>query len=139
VGRKYIVDISGNLPTILCEIDTADGSLKKSYLYADGRILMQKDYENPANVHKTYWHVHDWLGSIRQVLAYHKNSSLLNIVHSYGCTPFRPLDAGLCSGGGVERNSLVYLGGEKIEKRGCFARNVLFWGARLPCSFLSDA
>lgn len=57
---------------------------------------MQKDYENPANVHKTYWYVHDRLGSIRQVLAYHEIPSLLNIVHSYGYTPYGPLDAGLC-------------------------------------------
>ena len=29
--RKYLVDINGKLPTILCEIDTSDSSLKKSY------------------------------------------------------------------------------------------------------------
>lgn len=34
-NRKYIVDISGNLPTLLCEIDTSDGSLKKSYVWID--------------------------------------------------------------------------------------------------------
>jgi RHS repeat-associated protein len=35
--RKYIVDISGGLPVILCEIDTSISSLTKSYIYADGR------------------------------------------------------------------------------------------------------
>jgi RHS repeat-associated protein len=95
-ARKYIVDISGNLPTILCEIDTADGSLKKSYYYADGQILAQKDYADPANVHKTYWYVHDRLGSVRQVLDYHALTTVLEIAHSYGYTPFGQLDAGLC-------------------------------------------
>ncbi|MBN1795922.1 MAG: hypothetical protein JW804_04555 [Sedimentisphaerales bacterium] len=28
--RKYIIDISGNLPTILCEIDPDTSSLKRS-------------------------------------------------------------------------------------------------------------
>ena len=34
-SRKFIVDISGGLPTLLCEIDTSDGSLKKSYVWID--------------------------------------------------------------------------------------------------------
>jgi RHS repeat-associated protein len=70
--------------------------LKKSYSYADGQILAQKDHENPANVHKTYWYVHDRLGSVRQVLDYHALTTVLEIAHSYGYTPFGQLDAGLC-------------------------------------------
>ena len=41
--RKYIVDISAKLPTILCEIDST-GSLTKSYIYTDkSRILAQRN------------------------------------------------------------------------------------------------
>jgi len=94
--RKYIVDISGNLPTILCEIDTADSSVKKSYFYADGQILAQKDHADPANVNKTYFYVHDRLGSVRQVLDYHALTTALEIAHSYGYTPFGQFDAGRC-------------------------------------------
>jgi hypothetical protein len=41
--RKYIVDISGGLPTILLEIDPCTSSLKKTYVYANGEILAQHD------------------------------------------------------------------------------------------------
>ncbi|MGA2679382.1 MAG: hypothetical protein ABSF37_08810 [Sedimentisphaerales bacterium] len=48
--RKYIVDISGELPTILLEIDPTDSSLKKTYVYActacltaNGEILTKHD------------------------------------------------------------------------------------------------
>jgi len=48
--RNYIVDISGRLPVILCEIDPCDttlddrGSLKKAYVYTPyGQILAQYD------------------------------------------------------------------------------------------------
>jgi hypothetical protein len=36
VKRRYIVDIVGKLPTILCVIDADDGSLERSYIYASG-------------------------------------------------------------------------------------------------------
>jgi hypothetical protein len=32
-NRRYIVDISGGFPVILCEIDPANGFLKKAYYY----------------------------------------------------------------------------------------------------------
>ena len=56
-GRKYIVDISGELPTILCEIEDPNsfvpGSLKKSYYYADGQILSQRVHDpNDPNAKK---------------------------------------------------------------------------------------
>lgn len=42
--RKYIVDISGQLPTILCEINPATSSLTKSYIYTDtGQIICQRN------------------------------------------------------------------------------------------------
>jgi len=45
-NRKYIVDITGGLPVILCEFDpceTYNRSLKKAYIYANGQILAQYD------------------------------------------------------------------------------------------------
>lgn len=63
--RKYIIDISGQLPTILLEIDTADSSLKKKYINADGQILCQHDV--PDN-NKKYFYLHDRLGSVRVVI-----------------------------------------------------------------------
>ena len=62
--RRYIVDISGGLPTILCEIDPSDSSLKKSYIYANGQVLCQYDGETDPN---WYFYVHDRLGSVRLV------------------------------------------------------------------------
>jgi hypothetical protein len=35
VSEQKLVDISSQLPVILCEIKPSDGSLKKSYIYAD--------------------------------------------------------------------------------------------------------
>ncbi len=72
-GRKYIVDISGELPTILCEIEDPNsfvpGSLKKSYYYADGQILSQRVHApNDPNSYTPYFYVHDRLGSVRMVV-----------------------------------------------------------------------
>jgi len=72
-GRKYIVDISGELPTILCEIEDPNSfvpsSLKKSYYYADGQILSQRVHDpNDPNSYTPYFYVHDRLGSVRMVV-----------------------------------------------------------------------
>jgi len=70
--RKYIVDVSGGLPTILCEIDPCDGSLKKSYIYTPGgQILAQYSYNEgaePNEPDERYFYVHDRLGSVRLVV-----------------------------------------------------------------------
>jgi RHS repeat-associated protein len=63
--RKYIIDISGELPTILMEVDPGDSSLKKKYIYANGQILAQHDV--PDNNEK-YFYLHDRLGSVRLVI-----------------------------------------------------------------------
>ncbi|MBN2137809.1 MAG: hypothetical protein JW720_08380, partial [Sedimentisphaerales bacterium] len=67
--RKYIVDITGNLPTILLEIepaeDPADSSLKKTYIYADRQIIAQHDGGRTA---AKYFYLHDRLGSVRLVI-----------------------------------------------------------------------
>ena len=70
--RKYIIDISGKLPTTLCVIDPSDSSLKKSYIYANSQILAQREYTDPQdpNVYDQQFYVHDRLGSVRMVVDY---------------------------------------------------------------------
>jgi hypothetical protein len=76
--RKYIVDISGNLPTILLELDPQDYmKIKKTYIYANGQLLCQHDGNDTD---PRYFYMsglrqglrpdeHDRLGSVRQVFA----------------------------------------------------------------------
>jgi len=72
--RKYIVDIIGRLPVILCEIELDPNgdpsSLEKSYIYSPaGQILCQKDPNDDPNAADgamdKYFYVHDRLGSVR--------------------------------------------------------------------------
>jgi RHS repeat-associated protein len=93
-GRKYIVDISGELPTILCEIDTSTSSLKTSYIYADGQILSQRihDSQDP-NLFTPYYYVHDRLGSIRLMI-----NSEGTAVNSYTYSPYGKDIATECTG-----------------------------------------
>lgn len=65
-NRKYVIDISGELPTILLELDPQDNmAIKKTYIYANGEILAQHngDYTYPR-----YFYLHDRLGSVRLVV-----------------------------------------------------------------------
>ena len=97
--RKYIVDISGKLPTILCEIDISDSSLKKSYFYSDtGRILAQRNGGQTAD---EYFYVADRLGSVRQIV-----DDTGSVVADYTYSPF----------------------GQTLEQSGSFANNFLFTG-----------
>jgi len=71
--RKYIVDIAGNLPTILLEIGpgadgllgTGDDVVTKTYIYGNSQILAQHDGDHTAS---RYFYLHDRLGSVRQVI-----------------------------------------------------------------------
>jgi len=65
VTRKYIVDISGDLPVILMELDTQN-NIQKTYIYANGEILAQHNGA-PATSNK-YFYLHDRLGSVREVI-----------------------------------------------------------------------
>ncbi|MCF7955280.1 MAG: RHS repeat-associated core domain-containing protein, partial [Phycisphaerae bacterium] len=72
--RKYIVDIVGKLPVILCEIDPNNSSLTNKYYYANSQILAQDaayltDPNDPNSTdYNRYYYLHDRLGSIRQVV-----------------------------------------------------------------------
>lgn len=64
---------------ILIELNAADDSIVKSYVYANGQILMQQS-GLPSN---RYFYLHDRLGSVRQII----NTSG-NVVKYYTYNPF---------------------------------------------------
>ena len=69
--RKYIVDITGKLPVVLMELDSADNmDIMKKYIYADGQVLAQHDIDDDALPAKDdmYFYLHDRLGSVRQMV-----------------------------------------------------------------------
>jgi len=65
--RKYIVDIVGDLPVILMEIDPDNpvNPVKKTYIYANSQIIAQHDGDHTAN---RYFYQHDRLGNVRQII-----------------------------------------------------------------------
>jgi RHS repeat-associated protein len=65
VARKYIVDVVGDLPVILLEINPSNGAIVKTYMYANSEILAEHDGDYTAN---QYFYLHDRLGSVRQVI-----------------------------------------------------------------------
>jgi len=84
--RRYIVDISGGLPTILMEIDDSNGSITNKYYYANAQILRQ---DNSAG---TYYYIHDRLGSVRLVV--NEDGDVNN---SYTYNPFGEMLASECN------------------------------------------
>jgi len=76
--RKYIVDISSGLPTILLEIDPTDSSLKKTYIWANGEILAQHDGSCTAD---RYFYLNDRLGSVRELIG---TDGLVKNHYTYG-------------------------------------------------------
>ena len=61
------MDIVGDLPVILMEIDPEDNnSIEKTYIYANGQVLAQHDGDYTDDI---YFYLHDRLGSVRQVIA----------------------------------------------------------------------
>ncbi len=91
-GTKYIVDVSGKLPTILCEIKDANdpngGSIKNQYYYTNGQVLTQYDCNgldesNDLIVNGKYFYINDRLGSVRQVI-----DTDGTVVNSYTYDPF---------------------------------------------------
>ncbi len=78
--RKYIIDISGELPTILMDINTVDGATMKTYIYADSQILAQHDGDSSD---PRYFYLHDRLGSVREII-----DTDGDVVNSYTYNPF---------------------------------------------------
>jgi len=84
ITRKYIVDIVGNLPVILLELD-CDDNIKKTYIYANSQIVAQHNGDHTANI---YFYLHDRLGSVRQII---DTSGLVKNTYTY--EPFGKLFA----------------------------------------------
>jgi hypothetical protein len=76
-GRKYIVDtfgildITGELPVILMDLNLTDSSLEKKYIYGDRQVLALHHIDDDATPDPTddkYFYLHDRLGSVRLVI-----------------------------------------------------------------------
>ncbi len=79
--RKYIVDIVGDLPVILLELDPDNNmNIEKTYIYGNSQILAQHDGGCDA---ARYFYLHDRLGSVRQVI-----DTMGSVVNHY---TYRPL------------------------------------------------
>ena len=82
--RKYIVDIAGDSPTILLELDPEDEMrIKKTYIYATSQIIAQHDGDHTAG---RYFYLHDRLGSVRQII-----DTSANVKNHYTYKPFGEL------------------------------------------------
>jgi len=73
MSRKYMVDpfgildidITGELPVILMEIEPASGNIMKTYIYGNSEVLAQHEGDASAD---RYFYLHDRLGSVRLVI-----------------------------------------------------------------------
>jgi len=75
------VDIVGDLPVILMEIDPDNNnSIEKTYIYANGQILAQHNGDHTAG---RYFYLHDRLGSVRLII-----DSSGNVKNRYTYKPF---------------------------------------------------
>ena len=79
-ARKYIIDIVGDLPVILVELEGS--TVKKKYVYANSQILSQYDSDTSS----WYYYLHDRLGSVRQLIKY--VSPNVDVVKLYTFDPF---------------------------------------------------
>ena len=87
--RKYVVDIVGKLPAILCELDASDDdSLTNSYIYADAQILAQYTYDSEEEINEKFYYVHDRLGSVRLMVDYDDATDTVGAVNTYTYNPF---------------------------------------------------
>ena len=83
------MDVVGDLPVILMEINPQTGSIVKSYIHANGQILAQHD---GGQAGERYFYLHDRLGSVRQII----NSSG-SVVNFYTYEPFGRCFAAECT------------------------------------------
>ncbi len=64
--RKYIVDVVGDLPVILLELDPNDDmNIEKTYIYGNSQILAQHSGDHTAS---RRFYLHDRLGSARLII-----------------------------------------------------------------------
>ena len=80
--RKYIVDIVGDLPVILTELN-GSGGIERTYIHANGRIIAQHAGDHTAD---RYFYLHDRLGSVRLLI-----DTSANVKNRYIYDPFGQL------------------------------------------------
>ncbi|MFC1783578.1 RHS repeat domain-containing protein [Planctomycetota bacterium] len=72
--RYYVVDNAGKYSQILLEINTADDTIAKTYIYAHNQVIAQHDItyntETPPVItdDDVYYYLHDRLGSVRMLI-----------------------------------------------------------------------
>jgi len=93
-----VVDITGELPVILMELNLTDSSLKKTYIYGNSQILAQHTGGHTA---ARYFYLHDRLGSVRLIM----NGSG-TVVKDYTYEPFGEV----INSGGTFNNSFMFTG-----------------------------
>jgi RHS repeat-associated protein len=95
--RLVVVDIVGDLPVILLELDV-NNVIQKTYIYANSQIIAQHNgkYDQPR-----YFYLHDRLGSVRQLI------DTSGVVVKY--YTFEPFGQTLESGG-TFNNSFMFTG-----------------------------
>lgn len=87
-GYDHMVDISGNLPTIIAEYGDPN-SLANQYIYADAQILCQYvGHDDPNVTDQTYYYVHDRLGSVRLVVDCNMIDETVTARNDYTYSPF---------------------------------------------------
>ena len=59
--RKHVVDITGELPVILMEIEPASGNIVKTYIYGNSEVLAQHEGDTSDD---RYFYLHDRLGLV---------------------------------------------------------------------------
>jgi RHS repeat-associated protein len=91
------LDIIGDLPVILLELDSSN-NIQKTYIYANSQIIAQHDGDHTAS---RYFYLHDRLGSVRQVI-----DTSGAVVKYY---TFEPFGQALESGGTFD-NSFMFTG-----------------------------
>ncbi len=97
---KFIVDINGSLPVILCVVDAVDPNLlTSSYYYADAQVLCQRHHDPvDPNLYDPSYYVHDRLGSVRLVVRAIEEPGgwVVRAANSYTYTPFGSFYDGQC-------------------------------------------
>jgi RHS repeat-associated protein len=96
-ARKYIVDVVGDLPVILMELNGT--SVTKTYIYANSQILAQHD--GPVAQNNKYFYLHDRLGSVREII-----DSTGAVVKYYTYAPF----GDVIEQGGTFDNAFMFTG-----------------------------
>jgi len=115
--HKYIVDMAGNIPSVLLVLDANDdNNILKTYIHAQNQVIAQHDGDYNTS---RYFYLHDRLGSVRQVI-----DTSGNVQNCYYYTPW-----GSCTGSETDEtidNGYGWAGyyfDDEVDGYHCNARN----------------